>query len=72
MEYHLNYDLFSAQKKVEYLDKLRIERALSGSSGEFQHVFQLLTLLLHINHPNLPGYVADAPVGIADFVISPY
>nr|AAA25532.1 adenylate cyclase [Pasteurella multocida] len=68
----MNYDLFSAQKKVEYLDKLRIERALSGSSGEFQHVFQLLTLLLHINHPNLPGYVADAPVGIADFVISPY
>ncbi|EGP03966.1 adenylate cyclase [Pasteurella multocida subsp. gallicida str. Anand1_poultry] len=57
---------------MEYLDKLRIERALSGSSGEFQHVFQLLTLLLHINHPNLPGYVADAPVGIADFVISPY
>ncbi|EJS86409.1 adenylate cyclase, partial [Pasteurella multocida subsp. multocida str. Anand1_buffalo] len=42
MEYHLNYDLFSAQKKVEYLDKLRIERALSGSSGEFQHVFSYL------------------------------
>lgn len=72
MRYYLNYDLFSAKKKVEYLDNLRIERALSGSSKEFSHVFQLITLLLHVNHPNVPGYVADAPAGIADFVLSPY
>ncbi|MGC7559889.1 class I adenylate cyclase [Pasteurella sp. PK-2025] len=68
----MNYDLFSAKKQVEYLDNLRLERALQGASYEFKHVFHLISLLLHINHPNLPGYVADAPAGIADFKLSPY
>ncbi|NMR59455.1 adenylate cyclase, partial [Pasteurella multocida] len=57
---------------MESFDKLRIERALSFSSGAIQPVFPLLPLLLHIPHPNLTGYVADAPVGIADFVIFHY
>ncbi|GJJ80898.1 adenylate cyclase [Pasteurella canis] len=70
--YYLNYDLFSAKKKVEYLDNLRIKRALSSASNEFQHVFQLITLLLHVNHPNIPGYVADAPAGVVDFELSHY
>ncbi|MCU9999142.1 class I adenylate cyclase [[Pasteurella] aerogenes] len=68
----MNYDLNKARLDVAYLDNLRFERTLSGSSAEFQQVFQLITLLLHINHPALPGYIEKAPQGIADFNLSPY
>ncbi|MCK3658275.1 adenylate cyclase [Pasteurellaceae bacterium Pebbles2] len=68
----MKYDLEFAKKQVADLEHFRIVRALSGSSEEFQHVFQLVTLLLHLNYPNLPGFVADAPVGICHFKISDY
>lgn len=68
----LNYAISQAKKQVEYLDNLRIKRALSTSSSEFQHVFQLITLFLQVNHPDLPGYVENAPEGIVDFQLSDY
>ncbi|WP_032093057.1 MULTISPECIES: class I adenylate cyclase [Pasteurellaceae] len=68
----MNYDFKRARKQVEYLDKLRSERALAGASEQFRQVFQVITLLLNINHPNLPGYVENAPAGIADFKLSAY
>lgn len=68
----MNYDIDNAKKLVEYLDKLRIERTISGSSTQFNHVFQTIALLLHLNHHNLPGYIENAPAGIADFVLSDY
>lgn len=70
--YKLNYDINSAKKQVEYLDKLRFERAISGSSTQFNQVFQTISLLLHLNHHRLPGYIENAPAGIADFVLSDY
>lgn len=66
------YDLEGAKQRVDWLDNARISRTLSDSSKGFQHVFQLLPLLLHINHPSLPGYVVNTPHGIADFVLSDY
>lgn len=68
----LNYALSYAKKQVEYLDQLRLSRVMSASSAEFQHVFQLITLFLQFNHRDLPGYVANAPEGIVDFVLSDY
>lgn len=68
----MNYDLFSAKKQVEHLDNLRLKRALLDTSNEFKHVFQLITLLLHANHPNLPGYTSDSPAGIVDFKLTAY
>ncbi|MFQ1022171.1 class I adenylate cyclase [Avibacterium paragallinarum] len=68
----MNYDINSAKKQVEYLDKRRIERAISGSSPQFNQVFQTISLLLHLNHSALPGYIENAPAGIADFVLSDY
>lgn len=68
----MNYDLNRARERVKYLDKLRFERALSGSSTQFNHVFELITLLLHVNHSDLPGYIENAVVGIADFQLSDY
>ena len=66
------YDLEDAKQRVDWLDKLRIERTLSGSSKGFQHIFQLLSLLLHVNHKAVPGFVPQAPCGIADFEPSAY
>lgn len=54
------------------MDQLRLNRVMSASSEEFKHIFQLITLFLHVNYPELPGYVSDAPAGIADFQLSNY
>lgn len=64
--------LKSAKQLVAALDETRYQRAQTGTSDEFRHVFQLLTLLLNTNDPLLPGFVSDAPAGIADFEISSY
>lgn len=68
----MNYDINSAKKQVEYLDKVRFERAISGTSQKFKQVFQTISLLLHLNHEKLPGYIENAPAGIADFKLSDY
>lgn len=65
-------DLEIAKEKVARLDQIRFNRALAGSDQEFQHVFQLLSLLLHLNNPAIPGYVINAPTGICQFEITPY
>lgn len=68
----MKYDLALARKYVSTLEKERTTLALLGASNEFRHIFQLLPLLLHINHPRLPGYLADSPAGIAHFQLSAY
>ncbi|WP_443091165.1 class I adenylate cyclase [Basfia succiniciproducens] len=68
----MKYDLQFAKKQVDDLHRLRVERVLQGSTADFQHVFQLIALLLHLNHPALPGYVTDAPAGVAHFKLSDY
>ncbi|MGQ0286867.1 class I adenylate cyclase [Pasteurellaceae bacterium 22721_9_1] len=68
----MKYDLEFAKKQVLDLEKFRIIRALSGTSTEFQYVFKLIPLLLHINHPDLPGYIEDSPTGICGFNLSDY
>ncbi len=68
----LKYDIEFAKKQVADLEHFRIVRALSGASKEFQHIFKLVTLLLQVNHPSLPGFVVDAPVGICNFKLSDY
>ncbi len=61
-----------AIQRIDALDELRIERTLISDVQGFQHVFQLLTLLIHYNHPNLPAYVEDAPQGIWQFSPTTY
>ncbi len=68
----MKYDLEFAKKQVADLDRFRTARALSGMSQDFQRVFQLISLLLHCNHPNLPGYISEAPAGICHFELSDY
>lgn len=46
----------------------RLEQALSRVRPSQREFLQLLPLLLHINHPLLPGYVSkDAPAGIMSY-----
>ena len=46
----------------------RLQRAMQALSSRQQRVLTLLPLLLHVNHPLLPGYVsAQAPAGLAHF-----
>nr|WP_314492482.1 class I adenylate cyclase [uncultured Pseudomonas sp.] len=50
------------------LSQGRLWRAREGLSSRQQRVLTLLPLLLHINHPRLPGYVSGTtPAGIAGF-----
>ncbi|GIZ10858.1 class I adenylate cyclase [Pseudomonas sp. NCCP-436] len=46
----------------------RLERTLQALSPRQQLVLRLLPLLLHVNHPLLPGYVsATTPAGLSGF-----
>lgn len=68
----MKFDLDKAKQRVDDLDRLRIQRALSDTPESFQQVFKLIPLLLHFNHADLPGYVPDAPTGIAHFSPTPF
>ncbi|UVE17663.1 class I adenylate cyclase [Pseudomonas sp. LS44] len=46
----------------------RLSRAMQGLSTRQQLVLKLLPLLLHVNHPLLPGYVsATTPAGLSGY-----
>lgn len=54
--------------RYDELNRLKTQRALGLMSRYGQQVFQLLPVMLHFNHPLLPGYVAgDVPHGIWSF-----
>ena len=59
-----------AQLRARFLqiNQGRLQRAMQGLSTRQQLVLKLLPLLLHVNHPLLPGYVsASAPAGLSGF-----
>ncbi|MEG9476129.1 class I adenylate cyclase [Mannheimia indoligenes] len=60
------------KKRIDKLNAYRIERAISANNQSFSHVFSLLPLLIHLNHPSLPAYVENAPQGIWHFELSDY
>jgi adenylate cyclase, class 1 len=46
----------------------RLQRAYQALSSRQQFVLQLLPLLLHVNHPLLPGYVSSlTPAGLSNY-----
>ncbi|MDD0823871.1 class I adenylate cyclase [Mannheimia sp. AT1] len=58
--------------RITKLNEYRIERAISANNQNFAHVFSLIPLLIHLNHPALPAYVENAPQGIWHFELSEY
>ncbi|MBJ9977553.1 class I adenylate cyclase [Pseudomonas sp. S75] len=60
--------LATLRKRFLHVNQGRLARALEGLSGRQQGVLKLLPLLLHVNHPLLPGYVSGTtPAGVAGF-----
>lgn len=56
-------------RRYDELNQLKTERALGIMSRYGQQVFRLLPVLLHFNHPLLPGYVSgEVPHGIWSFI----
>lgn len=63
-------NLEDAKKRVDFVDQLRLSRAIAGVPDHFQMVLELVPVLFHLNHPVLPGYVKGAPCGVANFEFS--
>ena len=51
-------DLSRIRARFLQLNQIRLERAAHSLSSRQQQVLRLLPLLLHVNHPLLPGYVS--------------
>jgi len=59
------------KSRLDQHNQLRLERARAAMNAQSEQVFNLLTVLLHYNHPAVPGYLDQVvPVGIAAFVVS--
>ncbi len=66
----MNFDFKKAKQQVNFVDEMRLMRAIKDAPAGFATVLQLLPLFFHCNHPSLVGYVKDCPQGICDFTLS--
>lgn len=65
-------DLSRIRERFLRLNRTRLERAEQSLSARQQQVLRLLPLLLHVNHPLLPGYVSSAtPAGLQGYQPEP-
>lgn len=65
-------DLTRIRQRFLALNQVRLERAHSTLSSRQNLVLRLLPLLLHSNHPLLPGYVSGTtPAGFAGYQPAP-
>lgn len=56
------------RRRLDAINQLRMERALASAEVWFQRVYHLLPLLLHYNHPLIPGFIDDqVPFGVCSF-----
>ncbi|PSW03449.1 class I adenylate cyclase [Photobacterium lipolyticum] len=59
------------KSRLDAHNQLRIDRALAAMNMQSGQVFELVSVLLHYNHPAIPGYLdQEVPQGIAAFAIS--
>ncbi|WP_026376184.1 class I adenylate cyclase [Aestuariibacter salexigens] len=59
--------------RVLRYNKARIERALALLPDDQKPLFHVLPFLLHVNHPDLPGYSegVDVPFGLNNYALRP-
>ncbi|QUJ67420.1 class I adenylate cyclase [Photobacterium sp. GJ3] len=54
--------------RLDKHNQRRVERARLAMNAQSEQVFSLLPVLLHVNHPDLPGYQnAEVPQGISAY-----
>lgn len=62
-------DLHAVTQRFKLFNHSRLQRIQAFLQGKQQDFLNLLPLLLHINHPLLPGFVSlDTPAGIPDYI----
>jgi len=62
-------DIQRVLQRYAQIGRQRLQRIHASLTREQDAFFTLLPLLLHVNHPALPGFVgSDAPAGIAGYV----
>lgn len=65
-------DLARIRERFLRLNQVRLQRAMQALSARQQQVLRMLPLLLHVNHPLLPGYVSGTtPCGLSGYVPEP-
>ncbi len=58
-------------ERLHLFNQLRLERARSAMHSQAVNVFNVLPVMLHFNHPALPGYLESSQIyGISGFSIS--
>lgn len=68
MELKLNQEIRRLRDKSDEFSRLRLQSALAMMTQDEANVFQVFPLLLHFNHPSLPGYLkGQVPHGIGQF-----
>ena len=56
-------------ERYQQVNAQRLQRIQTALSHEQQRFFNVLPLLLHINHPRLPGYAGEeVPAGLANYL----
>lgn len=64
----MNPEIKRLRNKADQFNRLRIQSAQVLMNQDEKNVFQTFPLLLHFNHPTLPGYInADVPAGIQQY-----
>lgn len=53
------------KQRLDAINQLRVDRALTAMEPAFKQVYSLLPTLLHYHHPLMPGYLeGSVPHGI--------
>ncbi|WP_019616414.1 class I adenylate cyclase [Psychromonas ossibalaenae] len=67
----MNPEIKKLRDKSDEFNRLRIQSAQVLMGKDELNIFQAFPLLLHFNHPTLPGYISnDTPAGICQFEIT--
>lgn len=62
------FSYFIKSNKIDYINRLRINRALFNCSNKFKLIYKFLPILLNYNNPVLPGFIDNqVPFGICFF-----
>lgn len=61
----------ATEERFERVNRARLDRVVAALPGRQQEFLQVVPLLFHCNHPNLPGYVSGGtPCGIFNYAPS--
>ncbi len=64
----MNLYIETLKKRLDTINQVRLDRAMAAMGPAFKKVYSLLPILLHYQHPMMPGYLdGKVPHGICSF-----